>query len=138
MGENLVSCIMPTCNRRAFVPQAIQYFLRQDYADRELIVVDDGTDAVMDLIPPDTRIRYVQLGKKQALGPKRNLACQEARGETVVHWDDDDWMANWRLSYQVTNLLKERADICGLDKPLYYDPASDQAWQYVYPKGHKP
>jgi len=38
-GEPLVSCIMPTANRRAFVPHAIRYFLRQDYAQRELVVL---------------------------------------------------------------------------------------------------
>lgn len=49
--SNFISCLMPTYNRRAFVPQAVDYFLRQDYPSRELIVVDDGTDPVEDLIP---------------------------------------------------------------------------------------
>jgi glycosyltransferase involved in cell wall biosynthesis len=57
----LVSCIMPTFNRRPFVPQAIQYFLRQDYPEKELIVVDDGTDPVVDLIGDADGIRYVRL-----------------------------------------------------------------------------
>jgi glycosyltransferase involved in cell wall biosynthesis len=134
----LVSCIMPTANRGAFVPQAIQYFLRQDYPNRELIVVDDGADPVENLIPPDARVRYVRLERKHTIGAKRNLACENANGEIVVHWDDDDWMANWRLSYQVTNLLGQRADICGLDKLVHYDAASNQAWQYVYPQGYRP
>lgn len=56
----LVSCIMPTYNRRAFVPQAIYYFLRQDYPNKELIIVDDSTDEVGDLIPGDERIRYIR------------------------------------------------------------------------------
>ena len=30
----LVSCIMPTANRRRFVPEAIRLFLAQDYAAR--------------------------------------------------------------------------------------------------------
>jgi glycosyltransferase involved in cell wall biosynthesis len=129
---------MPTADRREFVPQAIQCFLQQDYANRELIVVDDGIDVVADLIPPGPRIRYVRLEGKHTIGAKRNLACQEAKGEIIVHWDDDDWMANWRLSYQVASLLKEQADLCGLDKVLYYDPRSGQAWQYIYPKGRRP
>jgi glycosyltransferase involved in cell wall biosynthesis len=48
---------MPTRNRRRFVSQAIGYFLRQDYPNKELVVVDDGEDAVANLIPPDCRIR---------------------------------------------------------------------------------
>lgn len=134
----LVSCIMPTADRRLFVSQAIQYFLRQDYPNRELIIVDDGVDAVTDLIPPAPQIRYIRLNHKRTIGAKRNLACQEAAGTIIVHWDDDDWMAPWRLRYQVTNLCRTQADICGLDKILYYDPRTDRAWQYVYPQGGKP
>src|SRR5205807_10283597 len=60
----LVSCIMPTYNRRPFVPQAIQYFLRQDYINKELVIVDDGTDSVSDLVPAGERIRYIRLNAK--------------------------------------------------------------------------
>jgi glycosyltransferase involved in cell wall biosynthesis len=134
----LVSCIMPTYNRRPFVARAIAYFLRQDYPNRELIIVDDGTDPIRDLVPDDQRIRYLYRQHKSALGAKRNLACTEARGEIIVHWDDDDWMASWRLRYQVESLLKERADLCGLAQLLFYEPASNQAWRYVYPQGGKP
>jgi len=102
-GENhpLVSCIMPTYNRRAFVPQAIAYFLRQDYANKELIIVDDGIDAVGDLVPADQHIRYIRLSQKTTLGVKRNIACEQARGTIIAHWDDDDWHAPHRLRYQV-------------------------------------
>ena len=135
--NEMCSCIMPTADRRMFVPAAIRYFLRQDYPKCELIVVDDGADAVADLIPPDPRVRYVRLKGKQTVGAKRNLACHLASGEIIAHWDDDDWMAHWRLGYQVTHLLRQRADICGLDKVLYYDAAAHRSWQYVYPKGRK-
>jgi glycosyltransferase involved in cell wall biosynthesis len=137
-AQPLVSCIMPTADRRVFVPQAIQYFLRQDYPNRELVVVDDGADAVADLMPPDPRVRYVRLEGKHTVGAKRNLACQEAKGEIIMHWDDDDWMANWRLRYQVVSLLEQQADLCGLDKVLYYDPGSGKSWQYIYPTGGRP
>jgi glycosyltransferase involved in cell wall biosynthesis len=39
--QPIASCIIPTANRRRFVPQAIRYFLTQDYPNKELIVVDD-------------------------------------------------------------------------------------------------
>ena len=47
----MVSCIMPTYNRREFIPNAIRYFLRQDYDNKELIIIDDGTDNIADLVP---------------------------------------------------------------------------------------
>jgi glycosyltransferase involved in cell wall biosynthesis len=128
----LVSCIMPTCNRRPFVAQAIRYFMEQDYPNKELVIVDDGTDCISDLVPDSAQIRYIRLQGKHTLGAKRNLACREARGEIVLHWDDDDWMAGWRIRYQVECLLSEGADICGLDNIYFYDPARDRAWRYVY------
>lgn len=134
----LVSCIMPTFNRRLYVPRAIEYFLSQDYPDRELIIVDDGTDKIKDLIPRDPRIVYRQLNHKHTIGAKRNLAIKEARGEILAHWDDDDWFAPWRLTYQVEHLLKEDADICGLSRLFFYNQESDVAWEYVYPENMKP
>src|SRR5438067_1124522 len=101
MSGPLVSCIMPTRDRPRFVPQAISYFLRQDYEPRELIVIDDGDVPVADLVPTDPRIRYVRLDGRRALGAKRNIGCELAAGEFVAHWDDDDWNASHRLRSQV-------------------------------------
>src|SRR5215510_13594705 len=110
----LVTCTMPTAGRRQLVPLAIRYFLAQEYLNKELIILDDGVDSVVDLVPNDSRIRYEYRHEKAALGAKRNALCQEAAGEIIVHWDDDDWMAPWRLSYQVSKLIETDADLCGL------------------------
>jgi glycosyltransferase involved in cell wall biosynthesis len=132
----LVSCIMPTYNRRKFLPRALQYFLRQDYETRELIIIDDCTDSVQDLLPRDGRIRYIRLAERLTIGEKRNLACDLAKGDIIVHWDDDDWMANWRVGYQARGL--EEADICGLNRVLFFDPVAQAAWEYIYPGTTKP
>jgi glycosyltransferase involved in cell wall biosynthesis len=128
----LVSCLMPTANRRAFVPQAIRSFLAQDYPARELIVIDDGRESVEDLIPPAESIRYIRLDQRQTVGAKRNAAAELARGEVLAHWDDDDWMAPQWLGSQVRTLLDEGADLCGLDKVYFYAPETRQGWRYVY------
>lgn len=134
----LVTCIMPTADRRGEAPRAIRQFLEQDYAERELLILDDGRDAIADLVPPDPRIHYVRLEEKLRLGAKRNHACRLARGELIAHWDDDDWMAPWRLRYQVDALLASGADVCGLDRLHFYAPESGEAWEYVYPCGEQP
>jgi glycosyltransferase involved in cell wall biosynthesis len=134
----LVSCIMPTADRRGFVPRAIAQFLAQDYPDRELLIVDDGTDRIEDLVPEDPRVRYIRLEQRLVLGAKRNLACEQARGELIVHWDDDDWSAPWRLRYQVEQLTAAGADVGGLDRVLFHDPATGEAWQYEYPRTGAP
>ncbi len=130
--EPLVTCIMPTSNRRVLVGQALRCLLRQDYRNLELIVVDDGADAVGDCLPDDHRIRYLRLDHRLSVGAKRNLACSHARGEIVVHWDDDDWYPTWRVRKQVRALIDHNADICGTSRLLYYEPASDRTWEYRY------
>lgn len=133
----LVSCMMPTCDRRAWVAQAIAYFGRQDYPERELLVLDDGGDRVEDLVPADPRIRYVPLDRKLVLGEKRNRACELARGEIIVHWDDDDWQAPHRLSYQVGELERHGAGVCGPSRVLYFDGGVRRAWLYDYTAGKR-
>jgi glycosyltransferase involved in cell wall biosynthesis len=134
----LVSCIMPTCNRRRFVGQSIRCFLRQDYPAKELIILDDGEDAVADLVPNDERIRYRRSAGRMPLGEKRNLACAQSSGEFIAHWDDDDWAAPSRLGVQVAHLQAAGADACGATELLHYLPAAEQAWLYRYPPEERP
>jgi YVTN family beta-propeller protein len=134
----LVSCIMPTYNRRHFVAKAIELFQRQEYPNRELIILDDGDEPVEDLAPDDETIRYVRLAERQSIGQKRNIGCQAARGPIIAHWDDDVWVAPWRLSYQVAALIENEADLCGLDNLLHYDLLTGQAWHSVRPPGREP
>lgn len=129
----LVSCIMPTYNRREFVPHAIQYFLKQDYPNRELIIVDDGTDKIPDLVPQTVTIHYYQLEEKITLGAKLNLACKYAQGNILVNWDDDDWYAPNRITFQVSAIHDNAADLCGINKLLYYDIRNQLAYTYTYP-----
>ena len=124
----LVSCLMPTADRRRFVPRAIEHFLRQDHPHRELVIVDDGDDAVADLVPDDPRIRYERTPRARTLGAKRNLAASLARGTLLAHWDDDDWMADDRLTRQVAALGD--ADACGLSVVRFFDPVRGRAWEY--------
>ncbi|HYE13812.1 MAG TPA: glycosyltransferase, partial [Pyrinomonadaceae bacterium] len=129
---------MPTHDRRAFVARAVEYFMRQDYEPKELIIVDDGSDAVADLVPDDGRVRYVRLERRMSVGAKRNTACEHARGEVIAHWDDDDWHAPRRLSYQVEALLREGAEVCGIRRLLFFEPSSGRAWLYTYPESQRP
>ena len=138
-GGPLVSCIMPTADRRIFVPQAIRYFQRQTYPHRELIILDDGRQELADLMPSDSQVRYVRTDRKSTMGAKHNLACELARGEVIVHWDDDDWMADWRLSYQLHTLLAHSVNtLCGLKRLYFYDPAAERAWEYIYSVDERP
>ena len=128
---------MPTFNRRSFVPQAIRSFLRQDYSNKELVIVDDGSDSVQDCIPADDRIRYIRLDRRLTTGAKRNLACSKSHGELIAHWDDDDWYPSHRLSTQVHGLTERGADVCGSSRMLFYDSANGRAFEYAYASSGK-
>lgn len=132
-----VSCIMPTADRRNLVPCSIAYFLRQNYPHAELIIVDDGKEPVKDLIPTDPHIRYIRLERRMTIGAKRNHACMLAKGDIIVHWDDDDWYAPDWISWQVNVLTSSGADICGLKELFFFAPAIQRAWQYIYPGGYR-
>lgn len=130
----LVSCIMPTADRRPFVPLAIGWFQQQDYANKELVILDDGADSVADLIPEDPCIRYVRLTGSRTLGAKRNECVEASRGDLIMHWDDDDWMAPHRIRSQIEALLRTEAEVCGMQQLLFYNPVSERVWLYQYPK----
>ncbi|KQW48925.1 hypothetical protein ASC77_09405 [Nocardioides sp. Root1257] len=134
----LVSCLMPTKDRERFVPQAVEYFLRQTYPARELVVLDDGRTPVRDLLPDIAAIRYHRIERPMVLGTKRNLAVELARGSVLAHWDDDDWYADDRLGRQVERLRTTGAAVCGTSTLPFYDPVRRRAWHYTWPAGRRP
>lgn len=125
----LVSCIMPTANREKYIPFAIAYFLEQDYPDAELVIVDDGLKSIQYLIPDHPKIRYFFVEPLGTIGVKRNYACKKAKGDIIMHWDDDDWHAPDWISRQVNFLLASGADICGIEHVHFFSPVRDTFWQ---------
>ncbi|MEO8371372.1 MAG: glycosyltransferase [Candidatus Solibacter sp.] len=134
-GQPLVSCIMPTFNRRAFLPLAIESFLAQDYPNLELIIVDDGPDTP-GIIPDHPTIRYTRLSSRYSIGEKRNIACGLARGAIIAHWDDDDWYGPTRITHQVEPLLSGEADVTGCDAMCFLALDRGDFWR-VTPDLHR-
>lgn len=138
MDQPLISCIMPTANRQKFIPLAIDYFLKQDYSNAELIIIDDGIQSVSPLIPDNKKIKYFYTEPIGTIGLKRNYACEKASGEFIQHWDDDDWYASDWLSRQVNAQLNSGADITGLNQVIFYSPSVDKRWMYKDTDMEKP
>lgn len=128
MEKPLISCIMPTKNRREFVARSLYYFEKQDYPNKELIVVDDGDDLVVDLVSQYPHVRYLAPQYAHTVGVKRNIACEAAQGEIICHWDDDDWYAPTRLSYQAAPVLAGEADVTGLHLQYVLDIRQMRGW----------
>lgn len=134
-----VSALMPTYNRREFIPRAISCFLAQEYpADWsvELVVLDDGSDPVKDLLPDDPRIKYFRETTPQNHGIKMNRCCELASGEYLIVWDDDDFYIPTRLARQIQPMVNnQQIQITGTRTLYYYKHGEQKAWQYTSPQG---
>ena len=94
MPRPLVSIIIPTRNREALVPAAIDSVLNQTQQDFELIVVDDGsTDATQEVLRAyGNRIACLRI---DPAGPSaaRNRGIAAAQADLIAFLDSDDYMA---------------------------------------------
>jgi len=122
-----VTALCITRNRRTWLPQAIQCFLAQTYRPLELLIVADGED-VRDLVPNDQRIRLIHIDRTMHIGDKRNFGCQHARGEVIVHWDDDEFCAPNRVTDQVSRLVESGKSVTGYNSMRFTDGTN--WWQY--------
>jgi glycosyltransferase involved in cell wall biosynthesis len=87
------SIVTPVFNREAEVVRCLHSCVRQESADFEVVVVDDGStdrsyDAAASVLDP--RIRLLRHSSNQGQGPARNTAVRAARGEWVIFLDSDD------------------------------------------------
>ncbi len=126
----MVSCIMPTRDRRAFVPHAIENFHRQTWENKELIVVDDGRDPVEDLCQNQPNVRYIRLPEVLSIGAKRNICCEAAKGEIIAHFDDDDWYGPGYLTHQVSTIRQNDVIATGLHTAPFVNRKTRRAFIY--------
>lgn len=128
----LVSCLTPTADRRTFWPRCLRLFLYQDYPNLQWVIIDNGKDSIKDLLPPDSRIKYIRVqGMKLTHGKLMNLAMDHSDGKISIVIDDDDWFSPSRISRQVTPLLTDsRFDVSGPGSIYYYIHGTRKAFLY--------
>jgi glycosyltransferase involved in cell wall biosynthesis len=131
----LVSCIMPTYNRREFIPLAIRSYLHQDWPEKELIVVADGED-VTDLFVGVPNVTYIFRDEHESLGRKKNIGNEFASGEIIAHFDDDDWSGPGRLTDHVNRILSSNLPVTGYNILNFWDMKRNEACQYNGGKGY--
>ena len=112
-GLPLVSIVIPTFNREAWLRGAIQSVLAQDYPRLELIVVDDGsTDRTPDLLAELARgnlrrrlrhLRQPNAGQAAAL----NRGNERARGSVIGYLSDDDLLAPGAVARLTAELVAD-------------------------------
>jgi glycosyl transferase family 2 len=91
----LVSVILPTRNRPAQLPRALESVIAQTYGHWELVVVDDGGDdgtaAAVVASFAEPRIHYHRIDHRGVCGA-RNHGLAQARGDLIAYLDDDNTM----------------------------------------------
>lgn len=99
-----VSVIIPTRNRAAFLPRAVQS-AKQAGSHIEIIVVDDGsTDGTPGVCRQLSGIRYIRLPQNVGLAGARNAGILASAAEFVAFLDDDDLRLPDSLDSQVRAL----------------------------------
>jgi glycosyltransferase involved in cell wall biosynthesis len=102
---------LPTFNRLQYLRAAIDSVFAQTFADWELIVADDGSEAeTADYLtgmakPP--RVQVLQLPHTGNPGAVRNAAWRAARGEYIAFLDSDDVWLPQKLALQVAALRSQ-------------------------------
>jgi glycosyltransferase involved in cell wall biosynthesis len=98
----LVSVIIPTYNRGWIVQEAIGSVLEQDFADYELIVVDDGSDDNTAAILTAYGSTITVLNQpNRGVSAARNRGIAAASGQLIAFLDSDDLWLPRKLSTQV-------------------------------------
>lgn len=125
-----LSLVVPVYNVADYLPKCMESLLCQDFADFEIILVDDGsTDGVSpglcdEYAARDPRVSVIHQ-ENGGLGAARNAGLERARGEYLFFIDSDDYIAPGALSR-----LAEVTERTGSDIVLfsfYYDTAGELA-----------
>ena len=121
----LVSCLMVTRGDMARTRLSIDQFKRQTYESRELVVVCDRIDEDLKTLIRQSGddVRLIAVGPGLTLGELRNISVQEARGDIVCQWDDDDLYATKRIEHGVGAMLQASADALFLRQLFIWWPA---------------
>ncbi len=96
----LISSIMPTKGRVEFAARAYQSWLDQTtaYVRRELVILDDEEDpSFPDQWSFPESVKYSRVEGALNIPQKRNLCCEIAQGDIIMHLDSDDWSASFGI-----------------------------------------
>lgn len=106
----MISIVMPSYNREAYLAETVESIIGQTYKDWELIIVDDGsTDDSKFLYDYytklDKRIKVVYM-EHGGISKARNEGMRNSKGEYICVMDSDDLMVSGRLKESLKAIKK--------------------------------
>lgn len=111
----LVSIVIPTFNRVAFIEASIDSILFQSYKKIQLIVVDDGsTDGTINLLQQKygSRIELIRNSVNYGQAKSLNLGWSKCKGEYLGYLSSDDLLNKEAVAYLVEILESQSEVIC--------------------------
>jgi glycosyltransferase involved in cell wall biosynthesis len=128
--------------------RAVRCFTRQTYPAKRLLIVNTGEGPMAE--ESATVMEPCFIGADAlSIGALRNLACENAAADIIVHMDDDDLSHPFRIEEQVALLQVSRAAAVGYRECLFwrtpyapyvadpFRPATwghdGEAWLYINP-----
>lgn len=109
--EPTVSVVIPAYNAAWCVGRAVDSVLAQDYTDRELIVVNDGsTDDTAQILAAYGDAIQVVTQANGGMSSARNAGISAARGRYLAFLDSDDRWLQGKLARQMT-LMESEPDL---------------------------
>lgn len=132
----MISIIIPCFNDALFIEQAVNSALNQTYKNKEVIVVDDGSNEqakeVLRKIEPSLDLLITQKNKGQSAARNRGIAA--ASGEFILVLDSDDFF-EYQFCEIAINLLKlEKVNLVTCKALLHFE---DGAQRIFTPAGGK-
>ena len=96
VSESLVSILIPTFQRAAYLREAIASALRQSYTNIEVVILDDcspdATPSVAKEFDIDVRVRYLRNERNLGIAGNWRVGFEHVRGEYFCILHDDDWL----------------------------------------------
>jgi glycosyltransferase involved in cell wall biosynthesis len=108
--QPLISVVIPCFNHGRFLAEALQSVNSQDYPNKEIIVVDDGsTDDTAAVAAGFPSVNYVYQ-ENSGLAAARNTGILHAHGEYLIFLDADDLFLPGVLTLQ-ESIMRQHPDI---------------------------
>jgi glycosyltransferase involved in cell wall biosynthesis len=120
-----ISVVIPARNAQQTLAETLSSVLTQDFADWELIVVDDGsTDGTLQIAQKvalqDRRVRCVQ-GPGRGVSAARNLGASLAQAQLIAFLDADDLWQPGKLSAHWHHFAKSAQLGVSFDRIAFVD-----------------
>lgn len=121
-----VTIIMATYNRAHFIVETLKSIQEQTFQNWECLIIDDGgTDNTFGVITPilntDPRFQFSKRPNKYLKGLPgcRNYGLDQAKGEFVIFFDDDDIVHPNNLKINLEVIQANEVDFCHFQKLAY-------------------